>query len=87
MEIGTQGLTFFQNLLLVLTYTVCALLLQAAIVVGYLFVPVGRRIHVMARFTDWLGSRGEFWAGIAGLVVGVGLLILSVPDLARELNL
>lgn len=87
VEIGTQGLTFLQNFLLVLTYTVCALLLQAAIVVGYLLVPAGRRIHVMARFTDWLGSRGEFWAGIAGLVVGIALLILSVPDLARELNL
>lgn len=87
VEIGTQGLTFLQNFLLVLTYTVCALLLQAAIVVGYLLVPAGRRIHVMARFTDWLGSRGEFWAGIAGLVVGIALLILAVPDLARELNL
>ena len=87
VEIGAQGLNFFENFVLVLTYTLCALLLQAAVVVGYLLVPQGRRVHVMAGFTDWLTNRGEFWAGIAGLLVGVGLLIVSVPDLARELNL
>ncbi len=87
VEIGAEGLSIFQDFVLVLTYTVCALLLQFAVVVAYLLVPQGRRIHLMARFTEWLGSRGEFWAGIAGLVVGIGLLILSAPDLARELNL
>jgi hypothetical protein len=87
VEIGAQGLSFFEDLLLVLTYTVCALLLQSAVVVGYLLVPQGRRIRVMAGFTEWLGRRGEFWAGIAGLGVGIALLIFSVPDLARELNL
>ncbi len=55
--------------------------------VGYLLVPQGRRVHVMAGFTDWLTRRREFWAGIAGLLVGIGLLIVSVPHLVRELNL
>ncbi|MDH4016441.1 MAG: GAP family protein [Actinomycetota bacterium] len=87
VEIGAQGLSFFQDFLLVLTYAVCALLLQSAVVVGYLLVPAGRRVRVMARFTEWLGRRGEFWAGIAGLVVGLALLFFSVPELARELNL
>jgi len=87
VDIGAQGLNFIQNYILVLTYTVCALLLQSAVVVGYLLVPQGRWVHVMAGFTDWLTNRGEFWAGIAGLLVGVGLLIVSVPDLVRELNL
>jgi len=87
VDIGAQGLNFIQNYILVLTYTVCALLLQSAVVVGYLLVPQGRRVHVMAGFTDWLTNRGEFWAGLAGLVVGVALLIIAGPELARELNL
>jgi len=40
----------------------------------------------MSSFTDWLVRRGEFWAGLAGLVFGVGLLIFSGPDLVEALD-
>jgi threonine/homoserine/homoserine lactone efflux protein len=86
VDIGAQGLGALENLLLVLVYAVCALVLQSAVVVGYLLVPQGRRVHVMARFTDWLARHGEFWAGIAALLVGVWLLFHSTPDLARALG-
>ena len=86
VDIGAQGLGVLENVLLVLVYTLSALVLQSAVVVGYLLVPQGRRVHVMARFTDWLASHGEFWAGIAALLVGAWLLFHSTPELARGLG-
>lgn len=64
----------------------CALFLQGAIVAVYLTVPHERRDTMMACFTDWLAQRGEFWAGIAALLVGVVLLVVAVPHLLRELG-
>lgn len=86
VEVGAEGLSALEDLLLVLTYAVCALVLQTAVVVAYLLTPHHRRDIVMASFTDWLVRRGEFWAGLVALLFGVGLLIYSVPDLLAALN-
>ena len=86
VDIGTQDLPLLENLLLVTTYTVCALLLQGAVVAAYLATPHHRRDHTMAGFTQWLALRGEHWAGLAALVFGPVLLVFSVPDLIEALR-
>lgn len=86
VEIGATGASLLEDIVLVLTYTVCALALQAAVVVAYLLTPHGQRDRAMTRFTDWLTRRGEYWAGWAALVVGIGLLAFSIPELIRDLQ-
>ena len=86
VEVGARELPFLQNLILVLIYTLCALVLQTAVVVAYLLTPSERRGRVMNGFADWLSRRGEFWAGVAALIVGVGLLAYSVPELLEALG-
>lgn len=86
VEIGAKDPSFVVDVVLVLTYTVCALALQTAVVVAYLLTPHARRERAMAAFTDWLTRRGEFWAGIAALLVGIGLLAYSIPELIRDLQ-
>jgi hypothetical protein len=86
VEIGARGLTPFEDLVLVLVYTNCALLLQSAVVLAYLLTPEQQRDRSMTAFTDWLKRRGEFWGGAASLALGTGLLAYSVPDLVRALG-
>jgi hypothetical protein len=86
VEIGTQGLSLPEVVVLVVTYSVCALIIQSAVVVAYLITPRGRRQHVMQSFTDWLVRRGEFWAGLAAMVLGAGLLVFSGPELLEALD-
>jgi hypothetical protein len=86
VDIGTRDLPFPEVLLLVLTYAVAALLIQVLVVVAYLVAPAHRRAVAMASFADWLGRRGEFWGGVVSVVLGVGLLVTSTPDLVRALQ-
>ena len=86
VEAGTRGLPFPQVLLLVLAYAVTALLIQSAVVAAYLLTPHHRRDHVMGDFAGWLARRGEFWAGVVSVALGVGLLIFAGPDFAAALG-
>ena len=86
VEVGAKDPSFVVDVILVLTYTVCALALQAAVVVAYLLTPHARRERAMAAFTSWLTRRGEFWAGWAALLVGIGLLGFSIPELIHDLD-
>jgi hypothetical protein len=86
VEISAEGLPFVQDIVLVLVYTACALLIQAAVVAAYLLTPHHQRDAAMGRLTDWLGRRGEFWAGVAALFVGAGLLIYSGQALLDALG-
>jgi hypothetical protein len=70
----------------VLTYAVTALLIQSAVVAAYLLTPHQRRDHVMGDFAGWLARRGEFWAGVVSVALGVGLLIFAGPDFAAALG-
>lgn len=86
VEVAAKGLSVPEDLVLVLTYSVCALALQTAVVVAYVLTPHHRRDSVMSSFTDWLVRRGEFWAGLVALLFGAGLLIYSGPELIAALN-
>lgn len=86
VEVGAQDLPLYEVIVLVLAYAIAALAIQIAVVVAYLVTPHERRDHAMAAFSDWLARKGEFWAGLVALGLGVALLIFSGPDLLDALR-
>ncbi len=85
VDVGARDLPLLEVILLVLSYAVAALVIQTAVVVAYLITPNERREHAMVAFSDWLARKGEFWAGLISLGLGIALLIFSGPDLVEAL--
>lgn len=86
VEIGERDLPLLQVLALVLAYAAAALVLQAVVVVAYLLTPAARREPTMARFADWLSRRGDLWAGVVAVALGVVLVLAVAPELVAALR-
>ena len=86
VDVGARDLPLYEVVANVLAYAVAALAIQVAVVVAYTLTPHTRREHAMAAFADWLARRGELWAGIVALGLGVALLVMSGPDLLGALS-
>lgn len=86
VDVGTRGLPLLHTVVQVLAYSVAALAIQFGVIALYVLTPAHKRDAVMGRFTDWLARRGEFWAGVVSVVLGVGLLVYAVPDLLAALG-
>lgn len=86
VDVGARGLPLLHTIVQVLAYSVAALAIQFGVIALYVITPAHQRDAVMGRFTDWLARRGEFWAGLISVVLGIGLLIYAGPDLIAALG-
>lgn len=85
VDVGTRALPLYEVIVLVLSYAVAALLIQIGVVVAFALTPPQRRDQAMRAFAGWLARRGELWAGVISLALGVALLIFTGPDLLAAL--